>query len=124
VKDFPGRAGKDRYAAKDGTDAERLWKFAIDGVELRADGIANRIVPRAPDLAILIMPHVGLSRADPDLSFAKFTGHHRELRYTEIVKVNRLIVQCTEGIVFYRDARYAPSALSAACLLFILRSTA
>jgi hypothetical protein len=32
------------------------------------------------------MPHVGLSRVDPDMSFAKFTCYHRKLRYTEIVK--------------------------------------
>jgi len=50
VKDFPGRVAKDRHGAKDGTDAERLWKFAIDGDVDRAIGkqFRERRVPRPP----------------------------------------------------------------------------
>jgi hypothetical protein len=47
---FPGRVAKDRHAAKDGTDAERLWKFAVDGDVDRAIGkqFRERRVPRPP----------------------------------------------------------------------------
>jgi hypothetical protein len=62
-------------------------------------------VPLAPDLAVRIIPDVRLSRAKPDLSVAKFRYRHRTLSRAEILKVNRLIVQCAEDLVFYRDDR-------------------
>jgi hypothetical protein len=65
--------------------------------------VLARIVPLAPDLAIRIIPDVRLSRTPPDLSFAKFTCTERVLRHHEILEINRLIVQCTEDVVFYRD---------------------
>ena len=74
-------------------------------IEERSDHILNRIVPLAPDLAIRIIPDVRLSRAEPDLSFAGFRCRHRKLNRAEIVEVNRLIVQCAEDLVFFRDER-------------------
>lgn len=72
-------------------------------IEQRPDGNVNRIVPLAPDLAVRIIPDVRLSRAKPDLSFANFRCRHRTLSRAEILKVNRLIVQCAEDLIFYRD---------------------
>jgi hypothetical protein len=72
-------------------------------IEQRPDGITNRVVPLAPDLAVRIIPDTRLARVQPDLSFAKFRYRHRELKRTEIAEVNRLIVQCAEDLVFYRD---------------------
>ncbi len=63
----------------------------------------NWIVPLTPDLAIRIIPEIRLSGTVPDLSFAKFTSQRRTLRRSEIVEINRLIVQCAEDLVFYRD---------------------
>ena len=63
----------------------------------------NWIVPLTPTLAIRIIPDIRLSRTAPDLSFAKFTSQQRTLRRSEIVEINRLIVQCAEDLVFYRD---------------------
>jgi len=72
-------------------------------IELRADQITNRLVPLAPDLAVRIMPDVTLSRAKPDLSFARFASRHRAVSGAEVARINRLIVQCAEEHVFYRD---------------------
>jgi hypothetical protein len=72
-------------------------------IEQRRDGIVNRLVPLAPDLAIRIIPDGSLSRAKPDLSFASFTFRHRRLSRKELIDVNRFIVQCAEEIIFSRD---------------------
>lgn len=63
----------------------------------------NWIVPLAPDLAIRIIPNMKLSRTDVDLSFSKLSYKHRNLRHTDVAKINRLLVQCAEDFVFYRD---------------------
>lgn len=64
----------------------------------------NKIVPLAPDLAVRIIPNVGLSGASPDLSFTKLKYRRRTLRRDEVRAVNRLVVQCAEETVFYRDS--------------------
>lgn len=63
----------------------------------------NRIVPLAPDLAIRIRPDIRLSRAPVDLSFSKFKASVRKLKPKEVTDLNRLIVQCAEDLVLYRD---------------------
>jgi hypothetical protein len=75
-------------------------------IEARGNtGIMNRIVPLAPDLAVRILPDVDLSRAEPDLSFTKFRFRRRRLDHADVSVLNRLIVQCAEDAVFYRDDR-------------------
>ena len=76
------------------------FPVAIGATSNRA---VNWIVPLTPDLAIRIIPDIRLSRAARDLSFAKFTSRRRELRRSEIVEINRLIVRCAEDLIFYRD---------------------
>jgi hypothetical protein len=63
----------------------------------------NRIVPLAPDLAIRIMPDIRLSGTEPDITFGNFRAMPRRLRRTEVADVNRLIVQCAEELIFFRD---------------------
>ena len=75
-------------------------------IELRKDGITNRIVPLAPDLAVRIKPDMRISRGQPDLSFSSFECRDRKLSHDDVVKVNQLIVQCAEDLVFYRDDQY------------------
>jgi hypothetical protein len=72
-------------------------------IEEASDRTINRIVPLTPNLAIRIVPDVGLSRAVPDLSFPKFTSRHQVLRRSEAIGINRLIVRCAENLIFYRD---------------------
>ena len=74
-------------------------------VALEATGqrTTNWIVPLTPDLAIRIIPDTHLAGTPPDLSFARFTSQYHTLRRSEVVKINRLIVQCAEDLVFYRD---------------------
>ena len=67
--------------------------------------ILNRIVPLAPDLAIRIRPDLAVGRCQADLSFANFEYRIRDIRHAELVHLNRLIVQCAEETVFYRDDR-------------------
>jgi hypothetical protein len=61
------------------------------------------VVPLAPDLAIRIIPDVRLDKTTPELSFSGFTSRRRTLRRSEVVEINRLIVQCAEDLIFYRD---------------------
>jgi hypothetical protein len=63
----------------------------------------NRVVPLAPDVAIRIKPDIRLSDTEADLTFAKFNAALRRLKRAEVVGLNRLIVQCAEDTVFYRD---------------------
>lgn len=74
-------------------------------VALEAAGhrMMNWLIPLRPDLAIRIIPDIRLAGTAPDFSFAKFTYRQRMLRRSEIVEINRLIVQCAEDLVFYRD---------------------
>ncbi|MCX5770921.1 MAG: DUF4238 domain-containing protein [Candidatus Hydrogenedentes bacterium] len=65
--------------------------------------ILNRIVPLAPSLALRIRPDPTLDTRRADLSFAKFGYRSRNLGHEELVMLNRLIVQCAEETVFYRD---------------------
>lgn len=72
-------------------------------IEATGHRTMNWIVPLTPDLAIRIIPDILLAGTAPDLSFAKFTSRQRMLRRSKIVEINRLIVQCAEDLVFYRD---------------------
>ena len=67
--------------------------------------IVNRIVPLAPDLAIRIRPDLTIERGRDDLTFENFVYHIRNIDHVELSKINRLIVQCVEETVFYRDDR-------------------
>lgn len=65
--------------------------------------VFSKVVPLAPDLAVRITPRIEMSRAQPDLSFGKFSHRTRTLGRQEILDINRSIVRCAEDIVFYRD---------------------
>jgi hypothetical protein len=79
------------------------YPAAIEVVDLNTP--INRIVPLAPDLAIRIKPDVRPSGTKPDLSFARFDATQRHLKRAEVVDLNRLVVQCAEDLVLYRDER-------------------
>lgn len=73
-------------------------------IEARGNtGIMNRVVPLTPDLAVRILPDVSQMRASPDFDFSQFRFRVRTVTRTECAKINRLIVQCAEDLVFYRD---------------------
>jgi len=65
--------------------------------------ILNRIVPLAPSLALRIRPDPTLDTRRADFSFANFGYRSCNLGHEELVMLNRLIVQCAEETVFYRD---------------------
>jgi len=67
--------------------------------------ILNRVVPLAPDLAIRIKPDLNIKRGQADFSFTHFEYRIRDISRAEVVQINRLIVQCAEEVVFYRDDR-------------------
>jgi hypothetical protein len=66
--------------------------------------LANWVIPLAPDLAIRIIPDVGLSGTVPDPTFAKFSCRLRIPRRSELLDINRLIVRSAEDIVFYSNS--------------------
>jgi hypothetical protein len=63
----------------------------------------NRVVPLTPDIAIRIRPDIKLSGTTPDLTFPKFSATPHKLKFDEVANLNRLLVQCAEGVVLYRD---------------------
>ncbi len=65
--------------------------------------ILNRIAPLAPDLAVRIRPTLDKDRKELDLSFRHFRSRCIEFSRAQIRAVNKLIVQCAEEVVFYRD---------------------
>lgn len=65
--------------------------------------IRNRIIPLSPTLAIRICPDITNKRNQVDYSFSKFKYSIRKLNRQEIININRLVVQCAEDIVFFRD---------------------
>jgi hypothetical protein len=73
------------------------------GIERRADDIINHILPLGPSLAVRILPDRGLRRSELDASFSRFRYRRRKLASQEIKHLNRLIVQCAETLVFFRD---------------------
>lgn len=67
--------------------------------------VLNRIVPLAPNLAIRISPDRSIVRDKMDLTFANFGCRIHDASRAEVLHINRLIVQCAEETVFYRDDR-------------------
>jgi len=65
--------------------------------------IVNSIVPLTPTLAVRIRPDLSVARSEPDFAFPNFKFRMREIQRPEAVAINRLLVQCAEDIVLYRD---------------------
>jgi hypothetical protein len=65
----------------------------------------NRIVPLTPSLAIRIRRDISLERDLDDFTFPRFRHRVRKIRRKELAAVNRLLVQCAEDLVFYREDR-------------------
>lgn len=67
--------------------------------------ILNRIVPLTPSLAIRICPDFkhASRQGQYDISFSGFRYIIRHLTRQEVMHVNRLLVQCAETTVFFRD---------------------
>ena len=65
-------------------------------------GFIRRVVPLTPELAVRITPDSSM-RGKIDLSFQKFTAAVRTANRDEVVALNRLIVQCAEDMIFFRD---------------------
>lgn len=63
----------------------------------------NRIVPLAPDLAVRIIPDASLRGAKNDFTFSKARSRRREPHHQEVFAINRLLVQCAEDLVMYRN---------------------
>lgn len=67
--------------------------------------VLHRVFPLTPTLAVRIRPDVSLKREDYDLNFAHFRFRGRNIGRQEVLVLNRLLVQCAEDLVFYRDDR-------------------
>lgn len=65
--------------------------------------ILNKIVPLSPNLAIRICPDPNFKREKADFTFSQFTYRNRTLNRKEVTKINSLIVQSAESMVFFRD---------------------
>ena len=79
------------------------YPAAIEVIDINTP--INRIVPIAPDLAVRIKPDIRLSRTEPDLAFPKFRARPHKLKRQELLTINRLLVQCAEDLILYRDDR-------------------
>ena len=67
--------------------------------------ILNRLVPLAPDFAIRIRPDLNARHRQCDHSFPAFRYQTLRPDNSGIRKINAAIVQCAEGLVFFRDQR-------------------
>lgn len=65
--------------------------------------VINRLVPLSPTLALRIHPDLSYDRSSQDFKFPGFRRIVRRPPRAEIVKINRLLVQCAESIIFFRD---------------------
>lgn len=65
--------------------------------------VLNRIVPIAPSLAVRLCPDISLDRNRLEFSFNRFRCRMRTIGLEEAYALNRLLVQCAEDLVFYRD---------------------
>lgn len=67
--------------------------------------VVNRVFPLTPKLTVRIRPDVSLRRGECDFNFAYFRSRVRDVGRQELLALNRLLVQCAEDLVFYRDDR-------------------
>jgi hypothetical protein len=63
--------------------------------------VLNRIIPLAPNIAVRIMPDISLDRNNNDFTFQNFRYKYKKLCRKDIVRINRLLVQCAETTVFF-----------------------
>ena len=71
----------------------------------RPDGslLMNKIVPLDPFIAVKIIPDPTFNRRVRDLTFSNFKCSFRKPNRKKVGNINKLIVQCAENLVFYRD---------------------
>lgn len=75
-------------------------------VAIETDGSmkpVSRVVPLAPDIAIRIVPNAALQGRDPDPNLSGFSYTRHAQKRQSVLAINRLIVQCAESEVYYRD---------------------
>lgn len=65
--------------------------------------VLNRIVPLTPSLAVRIRPDNRRDRTKFGFDFSDFRSRLYSVGAKELSAVNRLLVQCAEELVFYRD---------------------
>ena len=65
--------------------------------------IINRLVPLSPTLAVRIHPDLSYDQSAQDFTFPGFRRIVRRPTYAEVARINRLLVQCAESTVFFRD---------------------
>jgi Protein of unknown function (DUF4238) len=67
--------------------------------------VLNRVFPLTPTLAVRILPDLSMRRAADDLSFSNFGFISKEPGRSDIIEINRKLVQCAEDLIFFRDDR-------------------
>ena len=66
--------------------------------------LINRLVPLSPTLAVRLHPNLLQDTSSVDFSFAAFRCRVRAPARQEVGRINTLLVQGAESLVFYRDA--------------------
>ena len=86
------------------TDSPFFTSDYPDAIEDSGDPrVINHIVPLTPFVAIRICPDISLRRDQLDFTFDRHRFRQRQLARDELLAVNRLLVQCAEDLVLYRD---------------------
>ena len=86
------------------TDSPFFTSDYPDAIEDSGDPrVVNHIVPLTPFVAIRILPDISLRRDQLDFTFGRHRFRQRQLARDELLAVNRLLVQCAEDLVLYRD---------------------
>lgn len=68
-------------------------------------GIAHRVLPITPQMAVKILPLKVPAGSEPDLSFSRNRTIRRNISRREAVGINRSLVQAAESEVYFRDAQ-------------------
>jgi hypothetical protein len=66
--------------------------------------IINRLVPLSPTMAVRLHPNLAQDTSRVDFSFPAFRCRVRTPSRQEVGRINTLLVQGAESLVFYRDA--------------------
>ncbi|MBL1353637.1 MAG: DUF4238 domain-containing protein [Zetaproteobacteria bacterium] len=68
--------------------------------------VLNRIIPLTPTIAVRIKPDITLEREEVDFTFSSFRYLIKRLNRSEVIGINRLIVQCAEFTVFFNKTHH------------------
>lgn len=83
------------------------FPVAIEPVDINTP--INRVLPRAPDIAVRIIPNLAQRGRKLNMKFSDFTCVRKKESPRNVKELNRRLVQCAEDMVFFgREDEWIP----------------